>query len=36
MRAIYGQLDSKQPLVPQLGTVHRFFEASRDALQAMR
>ena len=36
MRAIYGQLDSKRPLMPQLGTVHRFFEAARDALQAMR
>ena len=36
MRAIYGELKSEQPLVPQLGTVHRFFEAARDALQAAR
>jgi hypothetical protein len=36
MRAIYGQLKSQQPLIPQLGTVNRFFEAARDALQAMR
>ena len=36
MRAIYNQLESGRPLVPQLGTVHRFFEAARDALQAMR
>jgi hypothetical protein len=36
MRAIYNELKSGQPLVPQLGTVHRFFEAARDALQGMR
>ncbi len=35
MRAIYNQLDSRQPLMPQLPTVQRFFEAARDALQAM-
>jgi hypothetical protein len=36
MRAIYGQLSSQRPLLPQLGTVHRFFEAARDALNGMR
>jgi hypothetical protein len=36
MRAIYTQLDSKRPLVPQLPTVYRFFDAARDALQAMK
>lgn len=36
MRAIYGQLSSKQPLLPQLGTVDRFFKAAADALTAMR
>jgi hypothetical protein len=35
MRAIYNQLNSKQPLLPQLATVQRFFEAARDALQQM-
>jgi hypothetical protein len=35
MRAIYGELDSARPLLPQLGTVQRFFEAARDGLQAM-
>ena len=35
MRAIYGELKSTQPLLPQLGTVQRFFEAARDGLQAM-
>jgi hypothetical protein len=36
MRAIYDELDSKRPLLPQLGTVDRFFRAAGDALQAMR
>lgn len=36
MRAIYNQLSSQRPLLPQLGTVHRFFEAARDALNGMR
>jgi len=36
MRAIYGQLDGKKPLLPQLPTVYRFFDAARDALQAMK
>jgi len=36
MRAIYNQLDPKQPLLPQLGTVDRFFKAAGDALTAMR
>ena len=36
MRAIYGELSADRPLMPQLGVVHRFFEAARDALQAMR
>lgn len=35
MRAIAKELKSTQPLMPQLGVVHRFFEAARDALQAM-
>lgn len=35
MRAIYNQLNSRQPLLPQLATVQRFFEAAREALQAM-
>lgn len=35
MRAIYNELDSKQPLLPQMSTVQRFFEAARDALQSM-
>jgi hypothetical protein len=35
MRAIYNGLNSRQPLLPQLPTVQRFFEAARDALQAM-
>ena len=35
MRAIYGELKSTQPLLPQLGTVQRFFEAARDGLQTM-
>ena len=35
MRAIYGELDSRRPLVPQLGVVQRFFEAARDGLQSM-
>jgi hypothetical protein len=35
MRAIYGELSSKRPLLPQLGTVQRFFEAARDGLQSM-
>jgi len=35
MRAISGELESTQPLLPQLGTVQRFFEAARDGLQAM-
>jgi hypothetical protein len=36
MRAIAGELSPQRPLVPQLATVHRFFEAARDALQQMR
>lgn len=36
MRAIYNELSSQRPLLPQLGTVHRFFAAARDALQTMR
>jgi hypothetical protein len=36
MRAIYNELDPKRPLLPQLGTVDRFFRAAGDALQAMR
>jgi hypothetical protein len=36
MRAIYNQLDPKRPLLPQLGTVDRFFRAAAEALQAMR
>jgi hypothetical protein len=36
MRAIYNQLDPKRPLLPQLGTVDRFFKAARDALNGMR
>lgn len=36
MRAIAGELSPARPLVPQLGVVHRFFEAARDALQQMR
>ncbi len=35
MRAIYNELKSQRPLVPQLPTVQRFFESARDALQAM-
>lgn len=35
MRAIYNQLDSKRPLLPQLPTVQRFFEAAREGLQTM-
>ncbi len=35
MRAIYTQLDSGRPLLPQLPTVQRFFDAAREALQAM-
>jgi hypothetical protein len=36
MRGIARELSSQRPLVPQLGTVQRFFEAARDALQQMR
>lgn len=36
MRAIYGELSGKRPLLPQLGTVDRFFKAAADALQQMR
>ena len=36
MRAIARELSPEQPLVPQLGVVHRFFEAARDALQRMQ
>ena len=36
MRAIARELSPDRPLVPQLGVVHRFFEAARDALQAMQ
>ncbi|MES2523791.1 MAG: hypothetical protein V4617_13885 [Gemmatimonadota bacterium] len=35
MRTIYNELDSQQTLMPQLPVVQRFFEAARDALQAM-
>lgn len=35
MRAIYNDLTSQQPLMPQLPVVQRFFEAARDALQGM-
>ena len=35
MRAIYNDLSSQQPLMPQLSVVQRFFEAARDALQGM-
>ncbi len=35
MRAIAAELSSQRPLLPQLGTVQRFFEAAREALQAM-
>jgi hypothetical protein len=35
MRAIYNDLSSQQPLVPQLSVVQRFFEAARDAVQGM-
>lgn len=35
LRAIYNDLSSQQPLLPQLPVVQRFFEAARDALQAM-
>ncbi|MBC8086886.1 MAG: hypothetical protein H7Z40_06445 [Phycisphaerae bacterium] len=33
LRAIYNELNSTQPLRPQLSVVQRFFEAARDALQ---
>jgi hypothetical protein len=36
MRAIYNELSSQRPLLPQLGTVDRFFKASAQALQQMR
>ena len=36
MRAIYNELSSQRPLLPQLGTVHRFFQAASEALQQMR
>ena len=36
MRAIYNQLSGRRSLLPQLGTVDRFFKAAADALQAMR
>ena len=36
LRAIYNQLNSKQPLMPQRATVERFFKAAADALQTMR
>lgn len=36
MRAIYGELSGQRPLMPQLGTVDRFFKAAADALTAMR
>lgn len=35
MRAIYSQLSPTRPLLPQLGTVDRFFKSASDALQAM-
>lgn len=36
VRATYRDLDGSRALLPQLGTVHRFFDAARDALAAMR
>jgi hypothetical protein len=36
MRAIARELSPQRPLVPQLGVVHRFFEAARTNLQQMR
>lgn len=36
MRAIAAELSPQRPLLPQLGVVHRFFEAARDAVQQMR
>ncbi len=36
MRSIYNELSSQRPLLPQLGTVDRFFKASAQALQQMR
>ena len=35
IRAIYNDLSSQQPLLPQLPIVQRFFEAARDAVQGM-
>ncbi len=36
MRAIYNELSGRRPLLPQLGTVDRFFKAASQALQQMR
>ncbi len=36
MRAIYNELNGRQPLLPQLGTVDRFFRAASEALGGMR
>ena len=36
MRKIAAELSSTRPLVPQLPVVHRFFEAARDAVHAMK
>ncbi len=35
MRALYNQLSPSKPLMPQLGTVQKFFTAAGTALQAM-
>lgn len=35
MRAIAGELSSSRPLLAQLATVQRFFEAARDGLETM-
>jgi hypothetical protein len=36
MRAVYSELNGQRPLLPQLGTVHRFFDAAAQALQDAR
>jgi hypothetical protein len=36
LRATFNDLSGRQPLMPQLPTVHRFFQAAADALQQMR
>jgi hypothetical protein len=36
MRAIYSELNGQRPLLPQLNTVHRFFDAAAQALQDAR